>query len=928
MKKLANLIIACLTVFLAWSQNEQVDHQMIKEYEYSHDLDLPDWGPYSKKYNGISHITSKENGYRFDLSFATGFFHRSKMVLPDVNKEQDYFIWDVDPDLKYLSYKYQLEWKDKVVCDVTFSEIDKKSRFITIKFENNTAYNQDVVYNLLASMNYPGEGRRGNKKPVLPVKVILPDDALWIDGMDYAEMVYATPRHDDNLIYDGFAKGEVYGSGMVNSRALGRDFGYEKGDWASFYIDTVSTGSNEIVIRYKTEGDTDAVFQAEGILQGEVVLEASRDFQLKRIKVEANKEKSLKLISMGNTAITLDGFAFIKSAEYNQLQFIQEQFEPVPDIEQGPTKNSLVLKYKNTDKYYGILWEGQEHYLVEIFSDNLAALPQYNNRNIDVPKQYENDNGHFTDVLVYGIELEAFEKQELNGLVYVGTKQEVVENLKSFSEKKDEFKVLRDNIYRDCFAGKQSDCYGFAMQRMESVMANNLVFPIICQNEYIKHYTPGRRWNSLYTWDVGMIGIGMAEIDINRSVNILNTYTTAPENPNAFIHHGTPAPTQIYQFLEIWNKTCDRQFLKHYYPRLKKYYQFLSGSYGSSVTRFKSGLTKTWDYFYNSAGWDDYPPQRWAEHHDKENLLSPAVSPSHLIRSAKILKMAAKELGLSEDIKLYDEDIKRTTIALHKYSWDEKSGYFSYVFHNEKGEALDILRSENGENMNMGMDGATPLFAGACNDHQRRLLIDKLLDKTRLWTKLGISVDQKAPHANVNAYSNETVWISHQWFFWKALLDLGLGQAAWEQANTALKVFSDETNRTYHCWEHYTQKSLSGTGWHQFSGLNAPLVSWYHIYFKPGNIYGGFDFWLKEKSINDDCSEASFSLELSELHRSESKTVLVSMNPVYNYQVKLNGREITFRQITETTLMIDLPAEKSSNYLQVIKSGKREHYQF
>jgi hypothetical protein len=461
------------------------------------------------------------------------------------------------------------------------------------------------------------------------------------------------------------------------------------------------------------------------------------------------------------------------------------------------------------------------------------------------------------------------------------------------------------------------------MKRMESVMANNLVFPIICQNEYIKHYTPGRRWNSLYTWDVGMIGIGFVEMDINRSMNILNTYTTAPENPNAFIHHGTPAPTQIYQFLEIWNKTNDKEFLKHYYPRLKKYYRFLSGSYGSSITRFDSGLTKTWDYFYNSAGWDDYPPQRWAEHHDTENLLSPAVSPSHVIRSAKILKMAAQELGISEDVKLYEKDIEYTTKALDKYSWDENSGYFSYVFHDKNGNAKDILRSENGENMNMGMDGATPLYAGACNDHQRELLVNKLLDKTRLWTKLGICVDQKAPHANTNAYANETVWISHQWFFWKALLDLGYGQEAFELANTALKVFSDETNRTYHCWEHYTQNSLLGTGWHQFSGLNAPLVNWYHIYFKPGNVYGGFDFWMKSKHMNEDFSEATLEFELDELHRSETKTILVSMNDNFDYEVLLNGKKIAYKLITESALMISVPAKNQINRIEIRKDGKR-----
>jgi hypothetical protein len=73
-------------------------------------------------------------------------------------------------------------------------------------------------------------------------------------------------------------------------------------------------------------------------------------------------------------------------------------------------------------------------------------------------------------------------------------------------------------------------------------------------------------------------------------------------------------------------------------------------------------------------------------------------------------------------------------------------------------------------------------------------------------------------------------------------------------------------NRTYHCWEHYTQNSLLGTGWQQFSGLNAPLVNWYHIYFKPGNVYGGFNFWMKSKKINEDFLEVNLILELDELH--------------------------------------------------------------
>lgn len=58
--------------------------------------------------------------------------------------------------------------------------------------------------------------------------------------------------------------------------------------------------------------------------------------------------------------------------------------------------------------------------------------------------------------------------------------------------------------------------------------------------------------------------------------------------------------------------------LEYFYPRLKQYHEFLAGRLGSSTTNsLNSNLLKTWDYFYNSGGWDDYPPQKFT--HD--NLL-------------------------------------------------------------------------------------------------------------------------------------------------------------------------------------------------------------------------------------------------------------------------------------------------------------------
>ena len=165
----------------------------------------------------------------------------------------------------------------------------------------------------------------------------------------------------------------------------------------------------------------------------------------------------------------------------------------------------------------------------------------------------------------------------------------------------------------------------------------------------MRHYSPGKWWDSLYTWDSGFTGIGLAQLDVERAIDCLNAYTTKPGDPEAaFIHHGTPLPTQHYLFLELWNLTQSRALLEYFYPRLRQYHLFLAGRLGSSNTRaFKSGLLKTWDYFYNT-GWDDYPPQVFMHKEKLAPRTATAIINSHLIRTARMLAQMARVLGAGQ----------------------------------------------------------------------------------------------------------------------------------------------------------------------------------------------------------------------------------------------------------------------------------------
>ena len=166
-------------------------------------------------------------------------------------------------------------------------------------------------------------------------------------------------------------------------------------------------------------------------------------------------------------------------------------------------------------------------------------------------------------------------------------------------------------------------------------------------------------------------------MDRRRALDCLNAYCTpAGDTHHAFIHHGSPVPTQFYLFQELWNTGQDRDMLAYFYPRLKQYYKFLSGQSGSSSTgRFSSHLLKTWDYFYNSGGWDDYPPQVYAHARGlTPRNVAPTVTTAHAVRCGKILRQMALTLGFIEDAAQYQEEAERMIDALQRYSWDEGEG--------------------------------------------------------------------------------------------------------------------------------------------------------------------------------------------------------------------------------------------------------------
>lgn len=537
--------------------------------------------------------------------------------------------------------------------------------------------------------------------------------------------------------------------------------------------------------------------------------------------------------------------------------------EWTPQIDKTPC--SFIVTYPGISRAYGVAWTYPLSELRQFRAKKLEQLMPFK-AHAHVSKDLKGDkNGHYTANFFRPVTIPAGKDTTIWQLIVCGTKKDVSGQLEAFA--KNETALVREAANALETSLKQTPKYlakagNYALgeRLIEATLLTNVVYPIDAFGKNIRHFCPGKLWNSLYTWDCGFIGWAMSEINPGRGYEIIRQYTTSPEEQAPYVHHGTPLATQILAIPDVLKVNgFDEGMVKEIYPRLKRFYANMTGP----DYRKKSGLLGTWHLFYNSGGWDDYCPQLYVRSHkEQRSLITPVVTTAYYLRCAKILRMLAQHLGLKKDVKAYDADIREMGDALLKHSWDVEAGYFSYVVHDSLGVAKDILRTEEGVNFNKGLDGVTPLVAGITNPAQTDSLLKHIFTKGELWSDCGISaVDQSAPYYRIDGYWNGTVWIPHQMILWKTMLDLNLPDRAWQIASTALNKWEQECTDSYNCYEHFIIESGRGGGWYNFSGLSSPMINWFCAYFKPGTISTGFNAMVTKAEWNDDKTAVTITLE-------------------------------------------------------------------
>jgi len=889
------------------------------------------WGPFSKKYSGISRITDHESekGVRFDCVVSPAIENADSRV-PNVTVPVGVHPWEAKSDYSFYSYRYDLEWKDRVYADVSFTRLTPESVLIRSEFFNNTEMRQICLLNLFAAIEFP------NVYSCVPK---LPEKCIFIKALDYETYEYNTPRPWDRQCLDAMKKGELLDDRFTFHKGLGDrignrfrlihhpPLGEEAGDRVTYRFDCAEDFENPVlVIRYRAP-DEDSRFTVNGV---ETVFPESEDMAQIQTDISLHKGlNELELVSLGTGALELDFLAITEKGGKVETVSKKHKFFPKTAVENDGEGSLVSYQYEGVDgRFYIKTFNVSTRYR----NFNTGCLEDSPTARISQPdesfmnmletfsgsfSQKHSDEGFYHNTVVHTLYIEPFSCHTEYAVLSFGETQ-----YQTPAEYEQKYREALDTL-EGFGLNSPGQKYELSNNILRATLLQNVVYPLYYHGDYVLHHTPGKRWDSFYTWDAGFVGLGMLEFAPEIADYILDLYMSDSDNKDfAVLLHGSPVPVLIYQFQEMLKRAGDKTGILRYYSRVKLFYDFLAGKInGSTTAKFKSGMTTTFDYFYNCSGMDDLPPQKAMHDRSLSRVMGPRDFHEQVIRSAKILFIAADLLGLNEDKQVYLTDIERLSKALQEHSWDEDCGYFSYVLHDENGEPLGQFRTDEGENLNKTLDGVYPLIAGAVTDSQRKRLLSHLKSDREMFTPVGISaVDKSASYYKTNGYWNGNVWMAHQWFIWKTMLDLGEADFAFKIAKTALDIWKREVEYSYYTYEMFNITTGRGGWFHNFGGLSSPVNIWADAYYKKGTLSTGLDTMVMSHRFGSSFKE--FACELKYYGAGSSYTVLVVLDDSCDYEAMVNGEKAACLMREKGTCEITIPGNCEKALIAVKESGR------
>lgn len=791
--------------------------------EKSYDLNLGNWGPYNKEYAGATNIADKF-GTTFNVEMFPGFFRRNIMTASLLSDDGVKPIKCNSSRTNY-TYRYELEWKDKVYVDVNYNISNDKRVDIKCNFVNNTDIPQSLAINLCASLQ-PVKEYLGaiflNYKPIIKPKLM--GDTKYINAIDYEDI-----KTNQITCTNGFylGEGEVKNVSSFSKTALVGTYFNNDSHFVKYNLKNESVSS--FGIRYKADSPVTLkaiVDKKEYLLN----LEKTEDFKYYGIEIPKTNVNNLTFIP--SAPITIDSVCYGENAKNVEYEIIPIEFgaeREIGGVSLDTTDQPIIssneeylkLYYKQVNKTYIIKWDYPISLIRRFYCDDIAHMLSYKVGDHVNHWWRGAGEGVFDNIVSNPIYLEPNESKTITFTVF---------------EENDKIPFV-DNSFSDTF---ENNKYAKTMNLTKANLFLNTVYPIYSRRSYIRHNTPGRLWNCLYTWDSGLIGVGLGVNDFNSAFENLKAYLTPINDKHSpCILSGSLVPTQILLYKYLFDNYPNRRDeLKEVYFMVKQIYDFYVNL--KNHTHLNSNLLSGWFLNYNSGGWDDYPPQKYMHSglsNSNASNTTPVITSAFTVLCAKILKEIANYFGYEND---FDGFINKTSLAIENLLWDDNAGYYSYLVHDENGNPKKFLTHPDGSNYNQGFDGVYPVISGISNTYRTQRVLNNI--KNGLLTDYGISVvDTRASYFSKIGYWNGSVWVPHGWILWNALLDLGEVELLEKIAKAYLDKWADEVEKTYSFFENFMLINGRGAGFHNFSGLSSPILDFYASYFTKNKVSCGFE---------------------------------------------------------------------------------------
>ena len=526
----------------------------VERYRGMHDLTLPDWGPYSSRYAGISHIADRKKGLRLDYFVIPGF-HSGKGIFPDVRSPYDYHIWDANRELSYYAYRFELIWKDKVYVDMEFFRVDETSRLLKLTFRNNQSYAEQFC--LTVGMQFEG----------CPVELNLQPGELWIGGEEYVDI------ETRNIQTDGLRRGVVPGIHFLDRKALGGTFPEIPGNWVAFNFTSREIHQDAaLYFHYASGGDQSVRFDLS--LDGKHYqtyfpptggAHSFNDLHFHKVvvgRLPAGKHR-LQLKYSGEDkfggSFVLDGFICASSSADMDAppRLKSNESSPNLNISQDQTKRGIALSsFLRKGRFYGIHTGTDEP---DIWTITGQEIGDYIRRQFDASHFQRNFWNH------HDVKLEEGNQHLMIdiGPLFCNPRSEISVYLPlAFAPSRNELFRRLHEIYKNRLTIEQKERkyhqairysvsgkrYAFSQERMMALSLTSVGYPVELKEGLIKYFNPGKCCNcqTLYLWDAGFQGLGLLEYSPKLALETMNTYLTNLEDrEHPLILHGTPLPVQI-----------------------------------------------------------------------------------------------------------------------------------------------------------------------------------------------------------------------------------------------------------------------------------------------------------------------------------------------------------------------------------------------